>query len=87
MSFEELDDLMDHQDFWLPVAVLRSYIARDCIGGLSNAVRLLFNRTFLGTKSISTAGVDLDVGSGVFVFSLASKLFFVMTMLLQRYFV
>ena len=50
------------EEAWLPVAVLRSTVAKDLQGGFPAAARALLRSLLLGTDSVITAGVSVSCG-------------------------
>ena len=64
MGVENLGDLLKHEAFWLPVAVLRSTFQREIIGGVSATYCALLRRVFTDPTSTFKDGalVTLDVG-------------------------
>lgn len=52
--------LLKHEHMWLPLAAIRSSIAKDIPGGISRCFRQLFRRWFLVDK-VSSDGVLLDL--------------------------
>lgn len=65
VSFEELGrERLFLEQYWLPLAVLRSSIVGDVAGGLSNCFRLLVRSLLLDPLAAASAGFALDLGGG-----------------------
>ena len=59
-AFQELgQQVLCHSEAWLPVACLRSSVAKGVMGKYSCAMRLLLRRFFCGPEGMSTGGVLL----------------------------
>lgn len=52
---------LTHEQFWLPLAMLRSSIAHSVRGGLSNCVRQLLRATLFGPCSLAEVGMAIDL--------------------------
>lgn len=62
------------EEFWMPLAVLRSNLASSAEGGLSQCVRLLWRSILFEPSHLASAGVALDVGRPRLVTLRASRL-------------
>ena len=68
-SFREFGQAaLSHECCWLPVAILRSSIARGCVGGVSAVCKLIIRLFFFGRESFLSTGVVIDAGDGPFLF-------------------
>lgn len=65
LSFEELGrERLFLEQYWLPLAVLRSSVVGTVAGGLSNCFRLLVRSLLLDPVPAANAGFALDLGAG-----------------------
>lgn len=65
LSFEEFGrERLFLEQYWLPVAVLRSSVVGTVAGGLSNCFRLLVRSLLLDPVPAARAGFALDLGAG-----------------------
>ena len=68
-SFRELGQAaLSNECCWLPLAILRSEVARGCVGGVSCAFKLLIRMFFFATESFLGTGIVVDAGNGPFLF-------------------
>jgi hypothetical protein len=61
-SFLELGDFLSSEAAWLTIGTLRTSIAKDIVGGMSNVVRQLLRAMFVGPTSLAVGGAVLQSG-------------------------
>ncbi len=61
-SFLELGDFLSSEAAWLTIGTLRTSVAKNIIGGISNVVRQLLRAMFVGPTSLAVGGAVLQSG-------------------------